>query len=347
MPLSGSASPSNDDSEDFVLVDSEAEEAEEATESTQMTTPLTLESSESSSELRLNPTIINNLLLSYTEGSVSKNHEITDGSVVIKEPCEVDTDYKEIHRSDVPFVVFQVTRDSKKDDKTKNLAFINDVITEFLKENLEKKLKLLIPLAQCRLQVLRNKKHYVLVEINIDGENKEIVIHNSRSKLSTLGYPNCLKDLKDFKLVGRNHDLQEGDESCGLWIYRCVQFILEEGSAEDFKNIARVNLKSPLLDLDRMINDNLRVFKEKILNQAKKNRSFWKTLDNLDNLDEMKKDFEMPTVMRSVPLPWKRQRLMEFLRDYKKNLDIDIGPYDDEDMPEVSLARRSNRCIVM
>ncbi|MEN9916405.1 MAG: hypothetical protein RLY40_337 [Pseudomonadota bacterium] len=255
---------------------------------------------------RLNPSIVENLLLAYIEGFVSEKYKIEEGFVNTQGHYQIDSAYKKIYRDDhCPWVVFQVTRDSKKDDGSKNLAFINDVILAFLDKNPGEDSKLLMPMAQCRSQLGVNKKHYVLVEITIHGTNKEIVIHNSQSKHSTFGYLNCLKDLKGFKFNKHNTYSQQKDGfSCGLFVYRYIQSILETGNANCLKDI-RASLADPCLNLESLINDNL---------------------SRVTNLPQRK-------IVASVGLSWQRKELEKYLAiNYAENLDQEInfpneGPY--------------------
>lgn len=244
---------------------------------------------------RLNPTLLENLLLSYIEGPGSKGYKVDEGSVEVLGQYKTHTGYKKLSQADkLPIFAFQVTRDSKKNDQTKNLPFINDVVIAFLNKNPQENAKLLMPMAQCRTQLGKNKQHYVLVEITINGVNKEIVIHNSQSKWSTIGYLNCLNDLDDFKFKEHNKYGQQKDNfSCGLFVYRYIKAILESGNAEQLKGI-KASLADPCLNLDKIINDDFSV---------------------------MNNNFEMRKITGSENVPWERKELEKFLdKQYAENL---------------------------
>lgn len=257
-------------------------------------------------KLRLNPTLVENLLLSYIEGFVSEKHKIEEGFVQTLGKYAIETAYKKIYcaKNNLPIVVFQITSDSKKDDESRNLPFINDVILTFLSNNPEENMTLLMPMAQCRSQLGKNKKHYVLVEITLHGVNKEIVIHNSQSKSSTFAYFNCLKDLKGFKFTKHHTYHQQKDNfSCGLFVYRYIQSILELGSIAQLKDI-RASLAAPCLSLDGIINDNL---------------------SRVINLQQRK-------IAASENLPWERKNLEKYLASENLDQDIDFPNRNDSSL---------------
>lgn len=291
------------DDSDFVYIDHEIEQAEEATEFTLMTVSATSSPTEG---FRLNPTIIENLLLSYLEGPAAKKYtKIDDGFVETEGNYHIRTAYKKIYCDDQPpFFIFQVTRDSKEDDKNKNLPFINHVITAFLNKSPQESAKLLMPMAQCRSHFGKNKQHYVLVEITIDGVNKEIVIHNSQSKWSAIGYLNCLNDLAGFKFKEHNtYGQQKDDFSCGFFVYRYIKSILESENPQVLKDI-KASLADPCLNLDEIIND---------------------------AFSEMNKDFEMRKIMLSENAPWEREELEKVLAEnYAKNLGEQLEDFPNE-----------------
>lgn len=298
-----------DSNADFVFVEKGKSEFAKVTDATQLSEVLGSQSKDSRS-LRLNPTQLNNLNLAYIEGPLaekSKKNVIEEGIVRTAGNYSIDTAYKKIDcgNDHLPCVVFQVTRDSKKDDRSKNLAYINDVISNFLKKNPDENVKLLLPMSQCRPHLVgKKKKHYVLVEVTINGTHREIVIHNSQSKWSVYGYSNCLNNLKGvFECEFKKHhayDQQKDNFSCGLFVYRYIQLILESGNAKKLQDI-RVSLADPCLNLGALINHNL----SQVISAPRK-------------------------VVSSEDLPWKRKELEKFLKaDFVENLDHDIDFPDD------------------
>ncbi len=129
------------------------------------------------SQFRFNPSLSNNLILSYIEGPASKTYQLSEGVIETRRECKIQTHYKVLSKENqLPIFIFQMVRDSKKDKKNLNLAFINDVIQKFLANNSGINAKLLIPLFQCCSQ----KQHNVLVEVTLEGKKKEITIITRR-----------------------------------------------------------------------------------------------------------------------------------------------------------------------
>ncbi|MEN0119658.1 MAG: hypothetical protein AAGB33_00040 [Cellulomonas sp.] len=277
------AEPSNDFPDDFIEVD-----------------PMECGAvvvSQKTPELRLNPTLLENLLLSYLEGPASKNYQIAEGFIQVIGTYHIRAYYKKLYQANrVPIFVFQVASDSKNKDQSKNLPFINDVITGYVKQNPEHDAKLLIPLAQCRSQFGIKKQHYILVEVDCYKGKIDIISHNSRSVRSTLLYPNCLNNLKPFSIKNNCYNQQTDNISCGLYVYNYVKSILESGNAS--------KLPTLVVTLNVMIS----------------NPSFLEDLLNANFL-QMKPDARK---IRDYGenFPWEKTLLEEVLhKDYEKKLD--------------------------
>jgi|GEM_PF-6213043 ankyrin repeat protein len=214
-----------------------------------------------SSDFQLNPTQLNNLLLSYMEGPAAKkdDYRVDEGMIKTTRQYTVTTHYKKLSKENQPLLyIFEVVRDSKN-GREANLAFINDVVLAFFKEHGRKNGTLLFPMAQSRWQLAKKKKHYVLVEITPE----KIMLHNSQSLLSTKFYLNCLNDLKLGEVIARNYDQQQDSFSCGFFVYNYIVSILKTGNSDQLATI-RVTLNNMVSNPDflkELLNANLEQMK--------------------------------------------------------------------------------------
>ncbi|MCH9754708.1 hypothetical protein [Rickettsiella endosymbiont of Litargus connexus] len=179
---------------------------------------------------RLNPTQLNNLVLSYMIGTLTEEKGYTIQDEIDKDNKLVP--FKKISKNETSIFVFQAVSDAKK--TRQNLAYINEVIQQFEKNNPEQKTTLLIPLMQSRLW----KQHCVLVEVNIEEGRKKINTYDSQSWWRNLFYPNCLKDLKKqgYQVKYIHHAKQADNYSCVYFVYHYIKEILEKSSG-GLKNI--------------------------------------------------------------------------------------------------------------
>lgn len=185
-----------------------------------------------SRSLRLNPTQLNNLILSYMLGAFTeaKGYTIQDEKIVSN---KLEVSYQKIFKkNETPIIVFHAASDTKK--PRQNLAYVNDVIQQFEQNNPEQKTTLLIPLMQSRLW----KGHCVLVEVTLAEGKKEINIHDSQSWWRNLFYPNCLKNLKKqgYQVEYTNYGKQKDNYSCVYFAYNYIQKILKK-SKEGLKTL--------------------------------------------------------------------------------------------------------------
>lgn len=249
--------------DDFVLIDAKEfiEQAEGVTAVGSMTQPSISQQIKSVSNLRLNPTQLNNLILSYiTRFVVENNYHIEEGFVDTGS-LGIRTYFKQLTKPQtLDFFVFQAACDLQQSNIKNNLGFINDIIIAFKEKFPELKAKLLIPLNQSRL----DKRHSVLVEIDLLGEKIKINQHNSQAKWKNFNfvYPNCLNDLKySFQIDRINlcyYQKQEDDISCGFFVYFYIKSILKNGNSSELKNIfvTLMTLVSNPTLLENTLNEN-------------------------------------------------------------------------------------------
>jgi Ankyrin repeat len=246
-----------------------------------------------SDNFRLNPTQLNNLILSYAEGPAAKDYRIDEGMIETTRKYKIETHYKKLSKENqLPLFIFQTVCDSKDGDINVPLAFINDVIQTFFKAHARENVRLLLPMAQCRFQLGIQKKHYVLVEITPE----KITLHNSQSRLSTVGYLNCLNDLKLGKVIACNYNQQKDGISCGFFVYSYIKSILQTGNSNQLADIF-VNLEV-MVSNPSLLEDSLNV-----------------------NLVQMKSDARKIKESGEA-LPWKKELLERVLaKNYQEKLD--------------------------
>lgn len=191
---------------------------------------------EETSGVRLNTTQLNNLILSYLQGpAVEAGLQISHGSIETIThsknnktiPCAVSTEYTGLFKEGFPALfIFQAVRDSIGNDKDKNLAFVNEVIKNFLAEHPDQEGTLLIPLMQTGSQFLRKKQHAVLLEVRIEKTKKEIILHNSQAAWTQVAYDSALKKFK-FPIKQKHYGTQKDDRSCCLFVYSYIKAYAE------------------------------------------------------------------------------------------------------------------------
>jgi len=248
---------------------------------------------EVSGDFRLNTTQLNNLILSYAEGPAAKHYRIDEGMIETTRKYKIETHYKKLSKENqLPLFIFQAVCDSKEGDVNVPLAFINDVIEALFKAHARETVQVLLPMVQCRLRLGISKKHYVLVEITPE----KITLHNSQSLFSTVGYPNCLNDLKLGKVIACNYNKQKDAISCGFFVYIYITSILQTGNSNQLADIF-VNLKTMILNPSLL---------EDVLNV---------------NLVQMKSDARKIKASGEM-LPWKKELLEEVLdKNYEEKLE--------------------------
>ncbi|WP_171910086.1 hypothetical protein, partial [Rickettsiella grylli] len=213
--------------EDFEWVSRDSECAQES-----ITKPLTRPSNDFR-HFRLNATQLNNLNLSYLIRFATENQYVIQEGVIKTGNRNISTHYKQLSKNNKnTFVIFQAVSDVKSSTTLNNLAYINQVIQRFKEENPELNAILLLPFNQSRF----GKRHSVLVEVLLrKTELIKITLHNSQSKWASISYPNCLNDLKQtLQIKGIqqfNYGKQNDTISCGFFVHRYIQSILENKNA--------------------------------------------------------------------------------------------------------------------
>lgn len=285
---------------DFILVNSDCiEQAQEVTEANQWTVASTSRPNKDFVHLRLNPTQLNNLNLSYLVRFTTENNYTMEEDFVDTGNLNIRTYFKHLTKDHaLDFFVFQAVCDVESQTKVNrnNLAFINDVIKRFKEKYPQLNATLLFPLNLSRI----NKRHSVLLEIIKQGTKiTEITLHNSQSKWTSFYYPNCLKDLGVARIKNRHYQMQKDDISCGFFVHFYIKSILENKNSSQLNSIF-VTLKVLVSNsslLEDTLNENFvkkypdarkitasgeALSWEKIALEAELDETFYQTLSALD-----------------------------------------------------------------